>query len=152
LPRPIVGLLLIAYLFLLFYLTLLAFPVHHPHSHALLNLMPFESIVSDVHAGGRRMFRNVLGNLAVFLPMGFFVPLLRRPWTSAFRVALVCMILSLAIETLQYDSGRRVADIDDVLLNTLGGVLGYAGFVGLRRWRSRGPILPPAPRVRGRSS
>jgi glycopeptide antibiotics resistance protein len=88
----------------------------------------------------------------VFLPMGFFVPILSRPWTSAFRVALVCMILSLAIETLQYDSGRRVADIDDVLLNTLGGVLGYAGFVGLRRWWSRGPILPPAPRVRGRSS
>lgn len=98
------------------------------------------------------MLRNVLGNLAVFLPMGFFVPILKGPWTSAFRVALVCMILSLAIETLQYDSGRRVADIDDVLLNTLGGILGYAGFVGLRRGWSRGPILPPAPRVRGRSS
>ncbi|MBV8316714.1 MAG: VanZ family protein [Planctomycetaceae bacterium] len=132
-PRPIIVSLFITYLLLLFYLTLFAFPVHLPHSHALLNLIPFESIVSDVHAGGRRMLRNVLGNLAVFLPMGFFVPILKGPWTSASRVALVCMILSLAIETLQYDSGRRVADIDDVLLNTLGGILGYAGFVGLRR-------------------
>ena len=137
--------LLVAYLTLLFYLTIVAFSVQNPHPDALLNPVPFETVAHDLQVGGRRVVINLLGNLAAFLPLGVFVPILRGSWATASRVAILSMVLSTLIETLQYGSGRRVADVDDIILNTLGGVLGYAVFVGLRRWRSRGPILPPGP-------
>ncbi len=105
-------------------LTLLMFQGHHP----ALNLVPFRSIAHDWREGGRVFVVNFVGNLAIFLPIGFLAPLARARPTSGGKVAALCLLLSGSIEALQYLSGRRVADIDDILLNTLGGVVGYLLF------------------------
>jgi hypothetical protein len=121
--------LLVCYLLVLFDLTLLRFRQHG----AALNLGPFESILHYLRIGGRAMMVNIFGNVAAFLPLGFLVPSFVKGRGAALRVALISLALSLLVESLQYLSGRRTADVDDLILNTLGGLLGYALLMGWRR-------------------
>jgi glycopeptide antibiotics resistance protein len=139
LPRTVALLLTSAFLAVLLVLTLGGF--YQPR--APVNLVPLKSIVHDLQAGGRHLVVNFLGNIVAFLPMGVLVPSLfggRRP---ALRVAVASFVLSLMIELLQGVSGRRVADVDDVILNTVGGLIGYGlwqgsgrvGIPGRKTWR-----------------
>ena len=130
--------LLAAYLALLFDLTLFRERGAVLAPEDRVRLIPFDSILYFLIHGGRPLVVNVLGNIAAFLPLGFLMPLLRDSPTKASRVALCSMSLSLAIEGLQLFSGFRVADVDDVILNTLGGVLGYDAWAVLGLWARRG--------------
>ena len=105
-------------------ITLLHFP-----GEPGVNLVPFSMIIKDVKEGGRNFVVNILGNLVVFLPLGFAMPILGGRATRAWHVALTGALLSAGIELAQYELGRRVADIDDVLMNTTGAAVGYAIFV-----------------------
>jgi glycopeptide antibiotics resistance protein len=125
LRRSNVALLLLAYLALLLDLTLLRWTGTVLPPDKRLNWAPLESIVHFLSVGGWPMVVNVLGNVAAFVPFGFLIPPLRDARTGVARVALLSLMLSAQIEALQYLSGRRTADVDDLLLNTLGGVLGY---------------------------
>ena len=113
------------YTCLLFGLTL---SPHLAGSHSMenrLQLHPLRTTVVFLKVGGWPMLVNVVGNLGAFMPLGFLWPLLRRGRTGVWQVGLLAAALSLLIEALQYALGRRTADVDDVLLNTLGGLLGY---------------------------
>jgi len=68
---------------------------------------------------------NILGNLAAFVPLGFLLAESRPELDQAGKVVLCSFLLSAFIEALQLASGQRIADIDDVLLNSLGGLLGF---------------------------
>jgi len=83
---------------------------------------PFEEIKRAFRAGPWFMFL-LLGNIGMFLPIGFCVSLLwRKPtWWRAVLVGLIC---SCSIEFIQIFALRRT-DVDDVLLNTLGALLGH---------------------------
>ena len=127
------GLLLTGYGSLLCWLTL---SPHSSGSLALenrLQLHPLRTIAQFLEVGGWPMLVNVVGNLAAFMPLGFLWPLFRRGRTSVWRVGWLAAAVSLLIETLQLGSGRRIADVDDVLLNTLGGLLGYGTYLVLHR-------------------
>jgi glycopeptide antibiotics resistance protein len=126
----IATILLIAYLLVLFCLTME--PISSPPEYRL-KLLPFGSITEILLAGGWEMVVNIPGNLAVFFPLGFLLPLLGKIRLSSTRIALVSGLVSLLIEVLQYFSRRRIADVDDILLNTAGGLLGYLAFLGMRR-------------------
>jgi len=73
--------------------------------------------------------RNTLGNIALFLPLGFLLPLTFARLRSLTRVLAIAFCLSLSIETIQFFlrfvGNDRAVDIDDVLLNTLGACLGF---------------------------
>ena len=60
---------------------------------------------------------------------------------TAARVAAACLVVSLAIEALQYRSGHRVADVDDLILNVLGGWLG--GLAATWALARRGGVSAP---------
>ena len=124
--RNFALLLLVCYVVFLFDLALLQFPTTNPRA----NFLPLHSIIGDLGHGGRDFVVNFLGNLVAFLPIGLIPALVRPRSTAAWHVGLFCLTLSALIELLQYASGRRVADVDDLILNTLGGLLGYSGF----RW------------------
>ena len=81
-----------------------------------------------------RMFL-MLGNLAMFAPFGFFSALLwRRPrWWKSVLAAFGASVL---VEVVQLFVGRS-SDINDIILNTLGGAAGYAVFLLLRRLAPR---------------
>ena len=83
---------------------------------------PFQEILRGLR-GGPWVFFMLLGNIGMFLPLGFFPALLwRRPrwWKSLF----IGFAASVTIEFVQFFIGRST-DIDDVILNTTGALLGY---------------------------
>src|SRR5262245_10662828 len=125
--RTVVLLLLAVYVLFLFDLALLRFPSRNPTP----NFVPLHSMVGDWSSGGREFVVNFLGNIVAFMPIGLIPPLARPRRTTAWQVALFSLSLSAMIEVGQYCSGRRVADVDDLILNTLGGLLGYCSVVGL---------------------
>ena len=129
--RTVAGSLMVAYLMVFFALTLGGF--YQPN--APRNFVPFRSIEHDVLKGGRDFVVNFLGNLAAFLPMGWLLPSLLGRRCSAAKVAGWSLAASLMVEVLQGISGRRVADVDDLILNTAGGLMGYGLRLGFDRLR-----------------
>jgi glycopeptide antibiotics resistance protein len=119
--RTILAIILAAYIIFLLDLALFRFPATRPE----VNWVPFRSIIHDWRNGGWGFVVNFLGNLVAFLPMGLLPPLIRIRHTALWQVALFSLSISFAIEAGQFVSGRRVPDVDDLILNTLGGVLGY---------------------------
>ena len=89
------------------------------------NFVPFRMMAHDIRAGGSEFRINFVGNLVAFWPMGILIPAILGPRRGLARVFWSSLGFSLLIETLQGISGRRVADVDDVILNTLGGLMGY---------------------------
>ncbi|APW62368.1 hypothetical protein BSF38_03907 [Paludisphaera borealis] len=104
-------------------------PGYRPVEHRY-NLAPFRSIIRDVPSGGRGLWLNIIGNVVVFTPIGLAVRAFRGP-RSLIPAAFASAALSALIEIVQFQSGRRYSDVDDVILNTLGGVLGYAAAVAI---------------------
>ncbi|MDO5785496.1 MAG: VanZ family protein, partial [Eubacteriales bacterium] len=64
-------------------------------------------------------FRNIVGNIAAFVPIGILIPLLRRD-LSLGTTFFVGLLLSAGIELTQYFTGLGSCDIDDIILNVLG--------------------------------
>ena len=91
-------------------------------SWATNNFIPLKEIFRyDV--GSRLFFKNVLGNMVMFLPFGFFVSYYLK--SDNFKAPLLLTIIaSISIEEVQLLIGR-VFDVDDILLNILGGLVGY---------------------------
>lgn len=85
---------------------------------------------------------QILGNLVMLLPLGMYLPLRYRKMQHFLLVALVCCLASVLIETLQLVTSFRSADVDDVLLNTIGAC---AGFWILRGGQAIGRVLRTGP-------
>jgi len=112
-----------------------------------VNTRPGGSILPALRLGpGSFSYRQMIGNVLAFVPLGILLPLmLNRPWRSFLIVLVSAMSLSAAIElgqltvSLTLGYGYRAADIDDVILNTIGALLGYAGlaFVSWTTARAR---------------
>ena len=78
---------------------------------------------------------NLAGNILIFVPYGFFISMASRS-RGFFKTLLCSMSLSLAVEIVQLFTRVGSFDVDDILLNTIGGVSGYILFVicnGIRR-------------------
>lgn len=87
-----------------------------------INFIPFKEIFR-YDFGSYLFIKNIIGNLLLFLPFGFFVGYLLK--IKKFNVILILSIItSLSIEITQLAIGR-VFDIDDIILNVLGGMFGY---------------------------
>ena len=89
-----------------------------------LNLIPFKEIKIAFYLGGSFFLVNFIGNLVMFLPIAFFTGLLYNKATF-FKCVLITTAFSVFVEVCQLPQDRGT-DIDDVILNTLGGVMGYA--------------------------
>jgi glycopeptide antibiotics resistance protein len=76
---------------------------------------------------------NLIGNIALLVPLGFFLPLVlpRITWKQSLIFAAAS---GLVIETLQTILHVGIFDIDDVILNALGFMLGYFAFRVLTKW------------------
>lgn len=88
--------------------------------------------------GPAAVFVNLVGNVAVFIPFGFAVPLLFQKIHSFLQVLILTFGFSLLVETLQLLLKVGCFDVDDLLLNTIGGCIGYVIFVCIRlQWRKK---------------
>jgi glycopeptide antibiotics resistance protein len=68
---------------------------------------------------------NILGNVLAFTPLGFLLPFLHKKYDNFICVLLLSMMFSLTVELLQLVSKVGIFDVDDILLNSIGGVMGY---------------------------
>ncbi|MDF2680793.1 MAG: VanZ family protein [Brevibacillus sp.] len=94
-------------------------PFHEIRNY-LTNLMVRGSTLSNV---------NFIGNMAAFLPFGFLLPSLQQPKNRSFvKVTFLSFLFSLCLETTQLLASMGIFDVDDLLLNTAGGMLGYGGY------------------------
>ena len=73
----------------------------------------------------KEILLNLLGNVIGFVPLGFLLPIIRRKKTFSFLCVIFVFLFSLAIEVLQLVFRIGVFDVDDLLLNALGGLIGY---------------------------
>lgn len=74
------------------------------------------------------MFKNLFGNVVIFMPFGFFMPMASK-YRSFFSALFYSFGLSLCVETFQLVTKVGSFDVDDLLLNTIGGAAGYTVYV-----------------------
>ena len=113
---------LLALIFIIYVLCLFYVVTFQDVGWSSSNFIPFKEMFR-YHFGSRLFIKNVLGNIIMFAPYGFFVSYylnLKKP-LSAF---LLVLLVSVSIETTQLLIGR-VFDIDDIILNIIGGMLGF---------------------------
>ena len=88
--------------------------------------------------GPMAVFINLVGNVAVFIPLGCALPALFPRSNSFVRVAILTFGISLLAETMQLLLKVGCFDVDDLLLNTIGGCIGYLVYCLFRRcWRKK---------------
>ncbi len=133
------------YIILVITLTILPLPFarfQYPNKGGI-NLIPLVKnikAVKDIFEGGNAVIsghtiENILGNIMLFFPLGVFLPVLSKKYYSLKKVTIFAMLCSSSIEISQLVSRLyeiyRVVDIDDVILNTTGAVL---GFLSIKKW------------------
>lgn len=120
----------------------------------LNNFIPLATIASVLNECDLSVvFMQIGGNILLLLPLGFFLPVLFRRMNSLGHVVIAVSAASMAIEGLQLLLSSLVFrfvyksfDVDDLLLNFLGGLLGYALFTLFRpvlRRSALGAWVPP---------
>lgn len=98
-----------------------------------INLVPFRTIGSFFKHFIPDVFMvNIVGNIVMFMPWGFGLPLLWKRMQSERCVVQCSLALPVFIESCQLFIGRSV-DIDDLILNFAGGCLGAVGYLAVRR-------------------
>jgi len=82
-----------------------------------INLIPFQDIhiLSD--------YIHNLGNIAVFIPLSIYLMILKKN-KKIFINMIYVFLISLSVEIIQFIFSLGISDIDDILLNCLGGLIG----------------------------
>lgn len=101
------------------------------------NLVPFKTIKNYIkyreYVSTGNLIINIIGNIVAFMPMGFFIPILYRNKRHLLEVLFFSSLISLIVEFLQYRFVVGSFDVDDIILNTLGGGVGYIMFLIIYR-------------------
>jgi len=118
--KELMNLMFIVYLFLLFQLVTTS--DFESYSN---NFIPFREIMRYRIDSGL-FYRNVVGNIVLFMPFGYLVSYYLKN-TKYYIALLLTFITSISTEVIQMYIGRSF-DIDDILLNLIGGLIGYLIF------------------------
>ena len=88
-----------------------------------INLIPFRSIspylrnITEPYA-----FKNIIANILVFIPLGFFVS--NKNSKNVFKALIICLGVILSIELIQLLFKIGFFDVDDIILNFIGSLIG----------------------------
>ena len=96
-----------------------------------INLVPFQNMFD--FSTTKDMLINIVGNITMFIPTGIILPMIYKKLRSFPGTALAGGLISLSIEIIQLPFCERTSDINDLILNTLGVVLGYGIYASARR-------------------
>ena len=93
------------------------------------NIIPFHTIndyiINFYHFNISTWLYNFLGNIILYTPLGILLPLFFTKVVGYRYVFLISLFISLIIETFQYLTSFGVFDIDDIILNITGSLIGY---------------------------
>ncbi|NLG04479.1 MAG: VanZ family protein [Clostridia bacterium] len=91
-----------------------------------LNLIPFSTIRPYLkHFSRSYAYTNIVGNLIVFIPIGYLVPVVYQKRKTFFKAMSTCFLIIISIEVFQYVTCLGFCDIDDVILNMLSSAIGH---------------------------
>ncbi len=124
----VLGIQIFVSVFIILNITILS---RYPSLAHSTRFIPFWSYTQAF--SGLRAPSGILLNVALFIPFGWFLAAFFQIKRKKLLVFLLPILLSITIESIQYYTGRGIADIDDVISNSLGGVIGIIGFIGLER-------------------
>lgn len=100
------------------------------------NLMPFREILRyDV--GTKEFYKQVFGNIIMFIPFGYFVTSFCKI-KGLGTITVVSALSSFVIEGVQHFIGRSF-DVDDIILNVVGGIIGFLLYISLNAIRNHLP-------------
>lgn len=100
-----------------------------------VNLTPFQEIKRDwhslsLHRPGTAI--HLAGNIVAFIPFGILIAgMVRQSFFTGINVLFLSFLLSLGYEATQLLTGIGIFDVDDLMLNTLGGMIGYLVYATL---------------------
>ncbi|MGO5051270.1 VanZ family protein [Lachnospiraceae bacterium LCP25S3_G4] len=100
------------------------FDINFCPAYYFLNLIPFVWIKETYEMGVGKMIEQLLMNIVMLIPLGFILPIVFKSVRKWWKTGLTILSFIFLIETFQYFIGRS-ADIDDVIMNTFGGLIGY---------------------------
>ncbi len=142
--KELIRILFVLYILMVISVTLFPLEIGVPHekfTYRFLNFIPLISIIGEINQigtayGGDSLFmikllmKNIGGNILMFMPLGIFMPLIWGKFKRLKNTIIIGLIVSISVEFLQFVElllglGIRTVDIDDVICNVLGTLLGY---------------------------
>lgn len=81
-------------------------------------------------------FENLVGNVVVFVPFGFLFPYVFKRGRNFLIMFLNVFLFVLGIEVFQLFSAFGAFDVDDILLNCVGAVIGYLCYILFEKGRA----------------
>ncbi len=121
-----------SFIFGLFYLPLLFYAlffkeINNRAATEGINLVPFSTIMSNItgitHVHSGAAFMNILANIFLFVPLGFYSEVLWGKRKVKIRIAILVLI-PIIVELVQFAFSLGIFDVDDIILNAFGGLLG----------------------------
>jgi glycopeptide antibiotics resistance protein len=114
---------------LVIFVTIILFnmPISFEQEWHILNLQPLEWLVSGEEDIKRRFVTEIGPNIMMFIPLGFFTPAVFARMRKCVLTAVAVFCVTFGIEFFQYFIGRS-SDVDDVIANVTGGIIGYCCF------------------------
>ena len=127
---------LLSLIFMIYILCLYYVVTYQDVGYGGINLVPFKEMLR-YSFGSPKFIKNVIGNILMFLPFGFFVSYYLKANKVSYPFILT-LVVSLTIELVQLQIGR-IFDIDDIILNVVGGFCGFLIYIALSAIESRLP-------------
>lgn len=122
LKKLILGTVFIGYIVFVLELTILGRGTSH---YLQMNLQPFSGYMDAWKKYSLRDLQNCLFNIVMFVPLGVLLPLLIVKFKEFKWLLFVVVGATASIETYQTLSGAGIFELDDLINNTLGGIIGY---------------------------
>lgn len=120
---------LVFFIYVLFLVYILFFISSRLTTYNNINLIPFATIDRYFrffeYFTFTNWFLNIFGNIIIFIPFGFLLPVVVTYFNRFWKLLSITLIVTMSVETLQYVTKVGELDIDDVILNTLGSIMGY---------------------------
>lgn len=134
--RGVILILFATYCTLLLYILFLDARTSHltyfEHIKRSINLLPFKTIaeyisrISENSINLSSFIKNIFGNSILFIPMGFFLPCISKRIIKMKNIIFINIIIIVGVELIQLFSTLGSFDIDDILLNLIGSIIGYS--------------------------
>lgn len=129
---------LFSLVFILYVMCLFEVVTMQDNNYGLLNIIPFKEMFR-YQIGSRLFIKNIVGNVLLFLPYGYFVSYYLN--LKKLKPAIILtVIVSLTIECVQLNIGRTF-DIDDIILNTIGGIIGSMIYITVEKISYKAPKI-----------
>jgi len=120
--KLLLGAMFIGYIVFVLELTVIGRGTSH---YMQMNLQPFSGYIDAWKKYSLRDLQNCLFNILMFVPLGMFLPLLMAKCKEFKWLLLVVVGATASIETYQTLSGAGIFELDDLINNSLGGIIGY---------------------------